>query len=164
MLEARSGNGNLAMTRIFRMAGRLSLVAALGGLAACAGPMGEEPLYVLRDSLGRSVAMAGQSQLGNAAPGTMVRANIAGREQDVMVAERVGMGAVLQAAPPADAPPVTSAMLEAPPLAETAPPAAAPTGDRRQGRAARASAVESGATTTGRRRGPPPRAVSRSVM
>lgn len=78
---------------------RLPALAALLGVTACAGHQGEEPLYVLRDSMGRSVAMAGTSQLGGAAPGTMLRANLGGVEQSLMVGERVGLGPRLASGP-----------------------------------------------------------------
>lgn len=97
---------------------RLLALSALLGTAACAGPHGEEPLYVLRDSMGRSVAMAGASQLGGAAPGTMLRANLDGREQSVMVGERVGLGPRLAAA----SAPVAPAPLAPAPEAAVLPP------------------------------------------
>lgn len=135
-------------------------------LAACGGLGVEEPLYVLRDSLGRSVALAGRSQLAEAAPGSMIRASIGGQEQELMVGERVGFGPVLamrqgaMAEPPppssAAAPDlITSTRLEAPPLGEAAGSPAA---------GARQAVSETGANPSGRRRGPSSRAVSRSVM
>lgn len=98
------------------------------GLAACGGLRGEEPLYVLRDSMGRSVALAGSTQLGEAAPGTMIRANLGGVEQELMVGERVGRGPVLAARPAAmpELPPVASTPLVAPAMAEEPPPAPPP--------------------------------------
>jgi hypothetical protein len=151
------------MMRWFRTARNISLGAAALGLAGCAGVGGEEPLYVLRDSLGRSVAMAGQSQLGNAAPGSMVRANISGLEQDVMVGERIGMGPVMQARPAGE--PMPSAP-EPPALAVAAPVTeSVATPARSSTRRARGTSVtETGANPSGRRRGPTSRAVSRSVM
>lgn len=143
---------------------------ALGALlaaTACAVPVGEEPLYVLRDSLGRSVAMAGRSQLGDAAPGTMVRASIGGAEQELMVGERIGMGPVVmaQAAPaaepatftPASQPVISTAPLAAPPPEPSATSAAAAGRSTRSTRGATAAREP-------RRAGPPPRSVSRSVM
>jgi hypothetical protein len=155
------------MTRMFRMVSRFSLVAAVLGLSACAGVEGEEPLYVLRDSLGRSVAMAGRSQLGDAAPGTMVRASIGGTEQDLMVGERVGMGPVMQARPAAEQTAMTSTALDAPPPAITAAAAAPVENPPRTARRAggtTARVTETGVNPSARRRGPPSRAVSRSVM
>jgi hypothetical protein len=156
---------------------RLLALAALLGAAACTAHPGEEPLYVLRDSLGRAVAMAGASQLGGAAPGTTLRANVGGVEQTVMVGERVGMGPAM--APPATAasPVQTAAAAPAtplPPVAEVpllsgvtsaplSPPAAAPQGGSTANRRA-AQQVATGENPAGRRRGPPPRSVSRSVM
>ena len=143
----------------------VSLLVLALGVAACSAPVGEEPLYVLRDALGRSVAVAGRAQLADAAPGTMVRANIGGVAQDVMVGERVGMGPLVQpmVAPQAEtlAAPlaVTSAALEAPPPVPVA--AAAPPATTRRGRAA---AVATGANPSGSRREATPRSVSRSVM
>lgn len=161
---------------------RLLALAALLGTAACTGHYGEEPLYVLRDSMGRSVAMAGASQLGGAAPGTTVRASIGGVEQTVMVGERVGMGPamaplVTAASPmPVAAAPAPAAAL--PPVAEVplmamvtstplAPPAAeAPTGAATGGAAStrRTQRIAAGENPSGRRRGPPPASISRSVM
>ncbi|MBX9752064.1 MAG: hypothetical protein K5Q68_20925, partial [Roseococcus sp.] len=89
------------------------------GLAACGGVGGEEPLYVLRDSLGRSVAVAGRSQLNDAPPGSVVRANLGGLEQDLMVGERVGQGPLLAARPA-----VTPAAPAAAATAATVPAAA----------------------------------------
>lgn len=139
----------------------LLALGALMAASACSVPVGEEPLYVLRDSMGRSVAMAGRSQLGDAAPGTMVRASIGGSEQELMVGERIGMGPVhlAQNAPPA-APPVTevaATFAAAPSLAATAATPAA------GGRAARRTSSDTAARAP-RRAGPPPRSVSRSVM
>jgi hypothetical protein len=156
--------GEVEMLRMTRWVPLLAL-----GLAGCAGLGGEEPLYVLRDSLGRSVALAGSSQLDNAAPGSMVRANIGGQEQELMVGERVGRGPVLaprpaDPVPVAEPPPlpgaaapesITSTPLEAPPPGEVA---ATPAAGRRQ------AVSETGANRSGRRRGPTSRAVSRSVM
>lgn len=110
------------------------------GLAACGGVGGEEPLYVLRDSLGRSVAVAGRSQLNDAPPGSMVRANLGGLEQDLMVGERVGQGPLLAARPvatTAELPPVSATPIMAPVVAESPPPAPRP---RRASRRARAAA------------------------
>jgi hypothetical protein len=135
----------------------VSLLALALGVAACSGPVGEEPLYVLRDALGRPVAVAGRSQLADAASGTMVRADIGGVAQDVMVGERVGLGPVAQPAVARLA--VTSTAQAAPPpvpLAATAPPATT-----RRGRAA---TVATGANPSGRRREATPRSISRSVM
>ncbi|UPY35382.1 hypothetical protein [Sediminicoccus sp. KRV36] len=157
------------MTRPLRDVKAFLALAALLTGAACSGTGGQEPLYVLRDSLGRSVAMAGRSQLGDAAPGTMVRANIGGTEQDVMVGERVGLGPVMRPAPAGADPgaaPMTSEALAAPPLAAPAvasAPAEAPARTRRA-RAATTGTPVTGATPTGRRREAPPRSVSRSVM
>lgn len=162
------------MSRSSQMTKTMLALVALLGAAACSHSPGEESLYVLRDSGGAAVALAGGSQLGGAAPGTMMRATIGGAERDVMVGERVGRGSVL--APAQAAPlPVLEASLPASnitsaPLAE--PVAVAPAGG---GSLARASAT--GVQTRGaapasrgnanpppRRRGPPPRSVSRSVM
>lgn len=148
----------------------LALAVLLTG-AACSGPIGQEPVHVLRDASGRSVAMAGRSQLGNAAPGTMVRARFGGAEQELMVGERIGMAPIFQPGPPqiAEAPaPINSAALEAPPETGAAP-AVAPATTRRgrpiaSGRPVSAAATETGANPSARRRGPPPRSVSRSVM
>ncbi len=147
----------------------LLVLPLLLGAGACTPHLGEEPLYVLRDSLGRAVAMAGRSQLGDAAPGTSLRVNLAGVEQDVMVGERVGLGSVLvpRAAPApeqvaaADVPPAAA------PVADIASaPLDPPAGAVREstGGRARAAAAGAGANPSGRRRGPPPAAVSRSVM
>ncbi len=140
------------------------------GLAACGGLGGEEPLYVLRDSLGRSVALAGRSQLNDAAPGSMVRAQIDGLEQELMVGERVGQGPVLAARPVAVAssaglPPVANTPLMAPVEAESlTPPDATPRRAARRSRAAATAADETGANPSGRRRGPTSRASAASVM
>lgn len=163
----------------------LSLGVLLTG-AACTEPMGQEPLYVLRDAQGRSVAMAGRSQLGNAAPGTMVRASFGGTEQDVMVGERIGMGPVVRpGASPTAEPMMANAAVSGAPIAsaaiapavvtpaasEEAAPAA---GERREGRSrgvrgssgrpVQAGRMQEGMTPGSRRREAPPRSVSRSVM
>jgi hypothetical protein len=146
----------------------LAVLAGLG-LSACGGMGGQEPLYALVDGLGRPVAVAGASQLGNVAPGTAVRANIGGVERDLMVAERVGMGPVV--AQPAPAPPVLTASPLPPAVAATqAEPAPTPAGTRAGRRAAtragagQAVAAETGANRPRRNRLPPARSVSRSVM
>ncbi|MBS7789703.1 hypothetical protein KTR66_06845 [Roseococcus sp. SDR] len=170
---------------------RLLALSALLVSTACAGHYGEEPLYVLRDSMGRSVAMAGASQLGGAAPGTRLNVNLGGVEQSVMVGERVGLGPVIrsgtagaspvqaadaspaQSLPPAS-PEATAPAPALPPVAELPimsgvtsapldPPSAAPAGGTAANRRAQ-RAVAAGENPTGRRRGPPPRSVSRSVM
>ena len=156
------------MTRFFRMGQKLPVVMMCLALAACAGLQGEEPLYVLRDSSGRSVAMAGRSQLGEAPPGTIMRVNIGGMEQEVMVGERIGMGPVMAARPAAE--PLAPASLVMPvaavaPVAVTSPEPVS----RRSTRRARAvpeatTPMVTGANPSGRRRGPPPRSISRSVM
>lgn len=155
---------------------RLLALAALLGTAACTAYPGEEPLYVLRDSMGRSVAMAGASQLGGAAPGTMLRANLGGVEQSVMVGERVGLGPAMAPQPVAMQPGALQLAAAGgpaaslPPVAETPlmsgvtsapldPPATTSSATNR-----RTQASTSSGSTTGRRRGPPPRSVSRSVM
>ncbi|WPB83367.1 polyadenylate binding domain-containing protein [Sediminicoccus rosea] len=161
---------------------RFLALAALLGTAACTSHYGEEPLYVLRDSMGRSVAMAGASQLGGAAPGTTLRANVGGVEQTVMVGERVGMGPAMAprqaAASPMEMAAATAPAEPLPPVAEVpllsgvtstplSPPDAAPqAGSTTTGSTTtrRAQQVAAGETPTGRRRGPPPRSVSRSVM
>jgi hypothetical protein len=105
---------------------RWTSLAALLGVAACAAHPGEEPLYVLRDQLGRAVAMAGSAQLGGAAPGTTLRVNLAGVEQEVMVGERLGFGPAM-APRPAAAAPVEAAPAPPPtPLAAIPPVAATP--------------------------------------
>lgn len=155
----------------------LLAVPLLLGAGACTPHPGEEPLYVLRDSLGRAVAMAGRSQLGDAAPGTMLRVNLGSGEQEVMVGERVGLGSVLTprpVAPPAEvaaAPAAAEAPAEAAPAAAITsapldPPAAEAPADagRTANRRARSAATEAGENPSGRRRGPPPASVSRSVM
>ena len=138
-------------------------------LAACAGLQGEEPLYVLRDSFGRPVAMAGRSQLGDATPGTILRVNLDGVEQEVMLGERIGMGPVMAARPAAE--PAAIAPL-AMPAAAMPPVAATPTEPEARRSTRRAQAVPqttsettglTGANPSGRRRGPPPRSISRSV-
>ena len=117
-------------------------------LPACGGLGGEEPLYVLRDSLGRSVAVAGRSQLADAAPGSVVRASIGGPEQELMVGERVGRGPILVARPSAAPEPsaITSIPLEAPPAAQASSesPARATRSARQRGAASRASAAAGG--------------------
>lgn len=157
------------MSRSSLMTKNILALVALLGTAACSHFPGEESLYVLRDSGGSAVALAGGSQLGGAAPGTMMRATIGGAERNVIVGERVGRGSVLapaQAAPlpvmEASPPPsnITSA-----PLAE--PVAVAPAGGRSLARASApgaAPASRSSANPPPRRRGPPPRSISRSVM
>ncbi len=143
------------------------------GAGACTPHPGEEPLYVLRDSLGRAVAMAGRSQLGDAAPGTTLRVNVTGVEQDVMVGERVGLGPVMTSGAAAAPEQVSAPAAPAEVMAAAAPvgaittapldPPAAETRESTRGRARGASA-EAGSNPSGRRRGPPPAAVSRSVM
>ncbi|WP_431301580.1 hypothetical protein [Sediminicoccus sp. BL-A-41-H5] len=153
---------------------RLLALSALLGTGACAGHDGEEPLYVLRDSMGRSVAMAGASQIGGAAPGTVLRANLGGVEQSVMVGERVGLGPAMGPRPAAAAPVAVAAVAPAaalPPIAEipimggvtAAPldPLAASSGTEAS---PTRSAQGAGQNPSSRRRGPPPASVSRSVM
>jgi hypothetical protein len=140
------------------------------GLAACSAVGGEEPLYVLRDSLGRSVALAGRSQLNDAAPGTLVRAHFGGLERELMVGEQVGQGPMLAARPAAVAgsaelPPVTNTPLMAHVTAEAAPPLA--TIPRRTARRARAAETATDGTDgndSGRQRGPTSRASAASAM
>lgn len=158
---------------------RLLALSALLGTAACTGQYGEEPLYVLRDSMGRSVAMAGASQLGGAAPGTPLRVNLGGVEQSVMVGERVGLGPAMGPRPAAAAPVAVAAVAPAavapvaalPPVAELPimggvtsapldPPAASSGAQASPTRSARGA----GQNPSSRRRGPPPASVSRSVM
>ncbi len=150
----------------------LTLLLLLG-TGACGLNPAEEPLYVLRDSLGRAVAMAGRSQLGDAAPGTPLRAEIGGVEQNVMVGERVGLGPVLSqrtrpapvevaAAPPL--PVITGALLDTPGPVITSVPLDPPLAEESRTTNRGARAVEAGGNPTARRRGPPPASVSRSVM
>lgn len=152
----------------------LTLSVVLGG-TACSGRIGEEPQYVLRDSLGRSVAMAGRSQLGNAAPGTTVRASFGGTEQNLMVGERIGMGPIFQPGALAAAEPSGMASTTQGAPAVLASTSVTPDETRTRARGTRSSsassgrpvsaaASETGANPSGRRRGPPPRSISRSVM
>jgi len=106
-------------------------MAALG-LTACAGDGRNEPLYALVDRTQRIVAVAGQSQLRGAPPGSEVQAVVGGQEQTLMVAERVGTGPILRAAPsraeswagrPAPMMPVTSTELAPITTAALPPPA-----------------------------------------
>ena len=127
-------------------------------------------MYVLRDSFGRSVAMAGRSQLGDATPGTILRVNLGGVEQEVMMGERIGMGpvmAVRPAAEPAAIAPLAMPAAAMPPVAATPTESVARTSTRRA-RAVPQTTSETtavtGANPSGRRRGPPPRSISRSVM
>lgn len=153
---------------MLRMKPWLCLLAL--GLAGCGRLGGEEPLYVLRDSLGRSVALAGSSQLGGVAPGSVVRVPLDGLDQDLMVGERVGQGPIL-AARPADAPPPNAVQSLAPEAVSVGadampsdPAAPVPVTTSRGARGTGAAAREAGANPSGRRRGPSSRAVARSVM
>lgn len=154
---------------MLRMKPWLSLLAL--GLAGCATLGGEEPLYVLRDSLGRSVALAGSSQLGGVAPGSLVRVQLDGVDQELMVGERVGQGPILAARPAEPPQPPSAAQSIAPeaisPVADATPPtpvAPASTTTSRRARGTTAAARETGANPSGRRRGPSSRAEARSVM
>jgi len=109
----------------------LVLMGALG-LTACAGDGRNEPLYALVDRTQRIVAVAGQSQLRGAPPGSEVQAVVGGQEQTLMVAERVGTGPILRAAPsraetwadgPAPMMPVTGTELAPVTTADLSPPA-----------------------------------------
>jgi len=102
------------------------------GLAACAGDGRNEPLFALVDRTQRIVAVAGQSQLRGAPPGSEVQALVGGQEQTLLVAERVGMGPIQRAAPsrteswadgPAPMMPVTSTELAPITTAALSPPA-----------------------------------------
>jgi hypothetical protein len=162
------------MSRSPQMTKTMLTLVALLGTAACSHSPGDETLYVLRDSAGSAVALAGGSQLGGAAPGTMMRATIGGAERNVMVGERVGRGSVLAPAPAAPVP----TMEASPPASEitsaplAAPVAAAPAGGESLARTSTTSvqprraapASRSNANPPPRRREPPPRSISRSVM
>jgi len=155
-----------------------NFLVLLGGLgvSACAGDGRNEPLYALVDSTQRIVAVAGQSQLRGAPPGSGVQAVVGGQEQILMVGERLGTGPILRATPAARPPvesfaagpaamlPMTSVELAplSPPVRTAALPAPEPA--RRAG-SRRVVASEPGSNTrTGRRANPTARSVSRSVM
>ena len=155
------------MPRIRNIKACVAMLAGLG-LSACTGIGGQEPLYALVDGMGRPVALAGRSQLGNVAPGTPVRANIGGVERELMVAERVGMGAMM--APVQQQPAMAEAPL--PPAvtrteAESVEPALRTRTRQRSSTRAGSSqtaATRAGSNPPGRNRLPPARSVSRSVM
>lgn len=152
-----------------KLSRHLLLLLSVLGLAACTGDGRNEPLYALVDRTQRVVAVAGQSQLGGAPAGSEVQVVVGGREQTLMVAERVGTGPILRATPaPAPEMALASAELTPLPVTTAALPPPERTGSAQQARRAGqrgAVASEPGMNArTGRRAGPTSRAVSRSVM
>jgi len=142
------------------------LLVSLGVLAlsACAGEGRNEPVFALVDRTQRIVAVAGQSQLGGAPSGSEVRAVVDGREQTLMVAERVGTGPTMRATPVAAVPVMASVEISQP-VTSAALPSPEPAQQARRSASRRVVASEPGVNTrTGRRAGPTSRAISRSVM